>query len=168
MRFQCLTVSKKEPSPNYSEDYLRSKPKGQSLVDDVYQHGLSIETGYVDSRNGDSQKNFLKSWQELTGERDIEKAIIKLNGVNDEFDSAWKVFDENAPSGNPTYTLMTRSTVSGYRLFEGNKYLNLPRIALTDPAFINGYRRFTLGNGRILTPEENELLMEAYLEPVRS
>jgi hypothetical protein len=147
------------------EESVKSQAGGQELLRLVRAHGLMNVTGYVDSRHGNRKANYYKSWQELTGENDIDEAWAQIKSRTGEFTDSWKIEDNDSGSsdGIKTYTLMTSITNPGFNSEDGESYLNVPRIALTQPAFENGFRKFQLGNGQDFTAQQLTILMTAYL-----
>lgn len=138
---------------------IATQPGGQELLDKIRAQGLTIVTGYVDDTHPERKKNYFKSWQELSGFLDIDAAISELKKRKVDYDRVWKQTD----STGSTYTLMTKISIAGFRNEFGEEYLNLPRIAVSQPSFENGYRQFLFGNGDEFTSAQINILLKAYL-----
>lgn len=124
-----------------------------ALVTRLDQHGLSIETGFLSEAHPAKAKNYFQSWQERFGTVDPLEALTRAQSETDEYDAAWFLDDQ---------TLMTRVTLPARWSADGP--LRFPRIAMDGPAAHNGYRRFPLGNGELLSAEENDAIRSAYLQ----
>ncbi len=150
------------------EAFLRNSGEaGQNLLKKMNQHGLMIETGFLDEHSPHKKNNYFKSWQERLGTTSRDEAMQRCNLLNDQFDLCWWQKDsELGLNGAETYTLMTRITLPAFLKDKQNNatFLRFPRIAADGPNIRNGYRRFPLGNGEELNEEEKNLLLSAYIE----
>lgn len=133
---------------------------GRGLVSAIEQHGLMIETGFLDRRHPVKAQNYFQSWQERFSTEDPEVALSRAQAQWHAYDQCWWKTEPDAPP-----TLMTRILRSGFQLnpSDNQKYLRFPRIAFDGPSAKNGFRRFPLGNGRELSEAEKALLWEVYL-----
>lgn len=125
------------------------------LLDRMQQHGLSIETGFLDRNHPEKASNTFQSWQERFGTDDADEALRRAQAKTDEYDACW---------WGDARTLMTRITLSAKWPDErGVRHLRFPRVALDAPSARNGFRRFPLGNGEALTADQESLIREALL-----
>lgn len=125
------------------------------LLARMLEHGLSIETGFLDEAHPAKAKNSFQSWQERFETKDRAQALARATAQNDECDAA---------SWGPDDTLMTRITLTAlWRDERGDGFLRFPRVALDAPSAMNGFRRFPLGNGDVLTASEEDTVREALL-----
>lgn len=125
------------------------------LLARMLEHGLSIETGFLEEAHPAKAKNSFQSWQERFETKDRAQALARATAQNDECDTAW---------WGPDDTLMTRITLTAlWRDERGDGFLRFPRVALDGPTVTNGFRRFPLGNGDVLTPSEEDTVREALL-----
>ena len=111
--------------------------------------GLKIVNGFLDENSSYKKFNYMKSWQELTEQTDINEAVKILSL---EYDSVYI---------NDT-TIICESIIDGFKTFNNSEYINIPRIAMTEPSIENGYREFLFGDGSKFTKEENEILLKIY------
>lgn len=144
------------------EQLINTQEGGSELLDMIKAHGLSIEVGYLDRNHPLAKNNFLMSWQELTGQEEIDTAVLALKSKDLEYDQVWTKKESTRDSDKAYYTLMTRVVSKGFHWVDEERYLNLPRLALSGPKLRNGYRRYLLGNGQELTEEQKNILMHAY------
>lgn len=133
------------------ENILKSSNDGQLLYDKIKKHGLKIFNGFLDENDIHKKDNFMKSWQELTGLSDIDEAV---NLLRKEYFYVCK----------KDTTILCVSLIDGFKIFNNKEYINLPRIAMTEPSPINGFREFTFGNNDRLSKQEIDLLLEAYYD----
>lgn len=130
----------------------------QSLDPDLLKYilrfGLSIETGFLHRDHPLKPANYFQSWQERFQTDDPGEAAARARAEVDEYDACWW---REEPDGPPT--LMTRITFAG----AWGGFLRFPRVALDPPCAQNGWRRFPLGDGRDLTPDEQEAIRTAFL-----
>ncbi|MBM4776697.1 MAG: TauD/TfdA family dioxygenase [Archangiaceae bacterium] len=125
------------------------------LLDRMLRHGFAIETGFLDARHPEKANNTFQSWQERFGTDDADEALRRAQAKTDEYDACW---------WGEAQTLMTRITLSAKWPDErGVTHLRFPRVALDAPSARNGFRRFPLGNGEVLTADEESLIREALL-----
>ncbi|MEO0336718.1 MAG: hypothetical protein AAF202_09995, partial [Pseudomonadota bacterium] len=143
------------------EDLIRAQQGGAELLQKIQKKGLKIYTGYLDNSDPRRAANYMKTWQELAGTSDIDEAVEKLS---ERYSHVWKKKESlRLESGQPVYTLMTATVLEGFREKDGLSYLNLPRLAVTAPSYINGYREFLFGDGSRYSARETEILRAAYL-----
>jgi hypothetical protein len=143
------------------EEHLRrAGPLGQKLLQRLEQHGLMIETGFLDARHPRKAANYFQSWQERFSTTDPDAAIAAAHALRHQHDRCWWREEDGG-----CRTLMTRITLSAFKTDRsGRRCLRFPRLALGPPALENGYRRYPLGDGAELTDDERALLMAAYLD----
>lgn len=134
------------------ESNLSRSTAGRKLADKVREHGLTIETGFIDRHHPQKPQNYFQSWQERFGSDDRDTALAAAQSLMREYDSCWWLEDQGYP------VLMTRITLPGF--VDG--YMRFPRIAADGPALKNGFRRFPFGNGVEMTDAEKDLLKNAY------
>lgn len=134
------------------ESALERSTAGRKLVDKVREHGLMIETGFIDRNHPQKPQNYFQSWQERFGSDDRDMALATAQSLTREYDHSWWVEDQGYP------VLMTRITLPGF--VDG--YMRFPRIAADGPALKNGFRRFPFGNGVEMDAAEKDLLKNAY------
>ena len=60
------------------------------MLDKIRKYGLKIITGYVDENDPKRKQNYFKSWQEISGEIDLNKAFEKLSNDWMSYDKVWK------------------------------------------------------------------------------
>ncbi len=126
-----------------------------ALLERMLQHGFSIETGFLDSAHPEKTNNTFQSWQERFGTHDADEALRRAQAKTDEYDACW---------WGEARTLMTRITLTAKWPDErGVRHLRFPRVALDGPAARNGFRRFPLGNGDVLTADQESLIRAALL-----
>lgn len=125
---------------------------GRNLIGKAREHGLMIETGFVDRNHPLKAQNYFQSWQERFGSDDRDAALAAAQSLTREYDACWWVEDQGYP------VLMTRITLPGF--VDG--YMRFPRIAADGPALKNGFRRYPFGNGAEMTDSEKDLLKNAY------
>lgn len=149
------------------EEGLRAAgPVGRRMLENFERHGLLIETGFLDRRDPRKSSNYFQSWQERFGTEDAGEALARARASTTEYDDCWwREEERRGPQGEAVATLMTRITLSAFKIDprDGTRHLRFPRIALGAPAVENGYRRYPLGNGEELPEEERELLRSVYL-----
>lgn len=133
---------------------------GRPLLEKISQHGLMIETGFLDAEHPEKKNNYFQSWQERFGTADKDQALATAQSLTDEYDECWWREDSGYS------VLMTRITLDGHitHQTDGKCYLRFPRIAMDAPQIKNGFRRFPLGNGQELTENEKTLLKEIYYQ----
>ncbi|MDE1153757.1 MAG: TauD/TfdA family dioxygenase [Micavibrio sp.] len=132
---------------------------GRQLLEKLAQHGLMIETGFLDANHPGKSKNYHQSWQERFRSDNKVEALAAAQAQSDEYDSCW--WQENSGYS----TLMTRLVLPAFVAApDGEEYMRFPRIAMDAAEFHNGYRRFPLGNGVELSDTEKMLLRSAYLQ----
>jgi len=143
------------------EDHLRASAVGARLLADLEANGFLIEMGFLDEAHPDKDQNYFRSWQERFDSTDPDTALARCASSTDQFDACWW-----RDEGGGFRTLMTRVRIPAFQRHpqDGRRYLFFPRIALDGPALHNGYRRFPLGDGRPLAPEEIDVLLEAFLQ----
>lgn len=125
------------------------------LLARMLRHGFSIETGFLDDAHPEKANNTFQSWQERFGTNDADEALRRAQAMTDEYDACW---------WGEARTLMTRITLTAKWLdARGVGQLRFPRVALDGPSARNGFRRFPLGNGEVLTAEEESRVREALL-----
>lgn len=125
------------------------------LLRRMLEHGLAIETGFLDEAHPAKSKNSYQSWQERFGTSDRAEALARATAEKDDFDACW---------WGPDGTLMTRITLTAlWRDEQGDGFLRFPRVALDGPTAKNGFRRFPLGNGDVLSAAEEGAVREALL-----
>jgi hypothetical protein len=130
--------------------------KAPALLERMVRHGLSIETGFLDARHPEKPANTFQSWQERFGTDDADEALRRARAATDEYDACW---------WGEAGTLMTRITLSAKWPDErGDTFLRFPRVALDGPSARNGFRRFPLGDGSTLSPEEEDVVRAALLD----
>lgn len=134
------------------ESNLARSTAGRQLVAKVREHGLTIETGFIDRNHPLKAQNYFQSWQERFGSDDRDIALATAQSLTREYDACWWVEDQGCP------VLMTRITLPGF--VDG--YMRFARIAADAPSLKNGFRRYPLGNGAEMTAEEKDLLKKAY------
>lgn len=134
------------------ESALLRTALGRKLVDKAREHGLTIETGFIDRHHPQKAQNYFQSWQERFGSDDRDAALAKAQSLTREYDACWWVEDQGYP------VLMTRITLPGF--VDG--YMRFPRIAADGPALKNGFRRYPFGNGAEMNAAEKDLLKNAY------
>ncbi len=134
------------------ESALAGSTAGRRLVDKVSEHGLTIETGFIDRNHPQKPQNYFQSWQERFGSDDRDTALAAAQSLTREYDACWWVEDQGHP------VLMTRITLPGF--VDG--YMRFPRIAADGPMLKNGFRRYPFGNGVEMTAVEKDLLKNAY------
>lgn len=134
------------------ESNLSRSTAGRKLVDKAREHGLTIETGFIDRNHPQKPQNYFQSWQERFGSDDRETALASAQSLTREYDACWWVEDQGYP------VLMTRITLPGF--VDG--YMRFPRIAADGPSLKNGFRRYPFGNGVEMTTAEKDLLKNAY------
>ncbi len=122
------------------------------LLERMVRHGVSIETGFLDARHPEKASNTFQSWQERFETDDADEAMRRASAASDEHDQCW---------WGPEQTLMTCITLAAKW---GDGFLRFPRVALDGPAARNGLRRFPLGDGSSLTPDEEEVVRSVLLE----
>lgn len=140
---------------------------GQEMLDKLTRHGLMIETGFLDAHDPRKPDNYFQSWQERFGCDDPDAALSTALARTSEYDHCWwREETGSAPNGRPLLTLMTRITLSAFKIDPrtGRRYLRFPRIAFDGPSAKNGYRQFPLGNGESLTDAEISLLRAIYMD----
>ena len=138
---------------------LSQSALGLSLLDKIRRYGLKIKTGYLNESHPSKSKNYFQSVEERFGVSTRNAfQLIKQKEFIAEYDDAEILYTKGGGS-----VLMTEINIPGFRQFEGESYLNLPRIALTSPSIENGYREYLFGNNEKFSPEENELLIATYL-----
>jgi len=141
------------------EEYLANEPNGigLKLLDDLREHGFRIEVGFLNQDDPVKKDNYFPSWQEYFQTDDINQA---LSIASQQYDAAWSRSDNTDHS-----VLMTRIDLPAFVVHpvDHQSYLRFPRIAMTPPEKINGFRQYTLGNGFSLSEPEKQLLREAYL-----
>ncbi len=138
---------------------------GQALLKKIQKHGYLIETGFLDENHPEKKNNYFRSWQDRLETTSREEALTKCKQSIFQFDECfWKTEEIETSHHQVFYTLMTRITIPGYKKDnrDGKRYLLFPRIALNGPLAHNGYRRFPLGNGDELNPEEITILLHAF------
>ena len=118
--------------------------------------------GFVDEGHPEKKHNYFRSWQDRFDTEDPAEAEVRCRAATEQFDACWWRQEPDAP-GRPT--LMTRVRVPGAHRdpSSGEEFLFFPRIALDAPSVRNGHRRYPLGDGRALTDDEVDLLLEAFL-----
>lgn len=140
------------------EKYLVSEPTGigSKLLKDLKEHGFRIEVGFLDQDDPLKKDNYFPSWQEYFKTDQIDDAL-KL--AKQQYHAAW-IRSDNSDH----IVLMTLMKLPAFvnHPVDGQSYLRFPRIAMTSPEKINGWRRYSLGNGFDLTEKENQLLKDAY------
>lgn len=139
------------------EELIAKSPGGEKLLLLIREHGLKITTGYIDKNHPQSSSNYMKSWQELSGETVLEKAIAKLSSEFLAYDRVWVDYHDGYP------TIMTEITNPGFSRFDGEDYLTVPRIAMTPPCIENGFRTFTLGNGCPFSEDQISILLDSFV-----
>ena len=140
------------------EKKLSGSNIGTHLLQKIRRSGLKIKTGYLAQNHPMKSKNYFSSIEEKfnTNAKNAQKMIASGKYIG-EFDRSEVL---NRDGGE---LLMTEINIPGFQSYKGVQYLNLPRIALTKPSIENGYREYTLGDGKALTEAENLALKEAYL-----
>lgn len=140
------------------ENYLSQYLLGRNMLEDIRKYNLKITTGFLEKNHPCKHENYFKSIEERFGHPpENAQEMIEEGKLIEEFFEGCVLHKEGGK------ILQASITIPGFRKFQGEFYLNLPRIALTPPSIQNGYREYTLGNNRLLTNEENLLLLEAYL-----
>lgn len=134
------------------EANLARSSAGRKLTSSAREHGLMIETGFIDRNHPQKPQNYFQSWQERFGSDDRDVALATAQSLTREYDACWWVEDQGYP------VLMTRITLPGF--VDG--YMRFPRIAADGPALKNGFRRYPFGNGVEMTAAEKDLLKNAY------
>ena len=134
------------------ESTLARLPAGRKLIDKAVEHGLMIETGFIDRNHPLKAQNYFQSWQERFCSDDRDVALAAAQNLTREYDACWWVEDQGYP------VLMTRIILPGF--VDGN--MRFPRIAADGPMLKNGFRRFPFGNGVEMTTAEKDLLRNAY------
>lgn len=125
------------------------------LLARMLRHGFSIETGFLDDAHPEKANNTFQSWQERFGTTDADEALRRAQAMTDEYDACW---------WGEARTLMTRIALTAkWPDARGVGQLRFPRVALDGPSARNGFRRFPLGNGEVLTAEEESRVREALL-----
>jgi alpha-ketoglutarate-dependent taurine dioxygenase len=150
-------------SAHQFESHLRGHgPAGLALLEALRAHGTLIEMGFVDEGHPEKRHNYFRSWQDRFDTEDPALAEARCRAATEQFDACWWREEPDAPD-RPT--LMTRVRVPGAHRdpSTGEERLFFPRIALDAPSVRNGHRRYPLGDGRALTDEEIDLLLEAFL-----
>lgn len=148
------------------EYYLNSSQVGRRLIDKLKHYGVIIETGFIDQRHPEKNNNYFQSWQERFETNSMEEALHRCRMLGYEYDECWwKPETQKSIDGSLLYTLMTRITLPAFIKDprNGEMYLRFPRIALNEPSFVNGYRRFPLGNNEELNDNEKQILLDAFL-----
>ena len=135
------------------ESYLKESAVGTKLLEKVSYIGMRIVTGYVDQNHPQRSSNYMKSWQEISGENSLCVALDKLSKDFLSYDRVWE---------GEEGTIMTSITIPGFKFLGEENYLNLPRIAATKPSFENGFREFLFGDGSSFSEEEKNILLKAY------
>ena len=126
-----------------------------ALLERMLQHGFSIETGFLDALHPQKANNTFQSWQERFDTDDADEALRCAQAKTDEYDACW---------WGEARTLMTRITLTAlWRDERGDGFLRFPRVALDAPSALNGFRRFPLGNGDVLTASEEDTVRAALL-----
>lgn len=149
-------------------EYLLLKSNtGRHLMDKLKQHGVLIETGFLDRRHPEKKNNYFQSWQERFVTDSLDEAIYRCQLLTSEFDAVWsKKEAQTSSDGSPVYTLMTQIKLPAFAKDprDGEYYLRFPRIAQDGPSLINGYRRFLLGNNQPLNDAEKQILIDSYYD----
>jgi len=140
-------------------------PVGEQLLRRLEAHGVMIENGFLDARHPLKADNTFQSWQERCGTDDAGLALRRIV-EDDEVDEAWWHVEEATIDGRPLRTLMTRLVLSAFMIHPqtGERLLRFPRLAMDGPSTRNGHRRFPLGNGEELSPDERALLRAVSLQ----
>lgn len=145
------------------ESWIRAQgDRGLALLGELRQHGLLIEMGFLDERHPAKPRNYFRSWQDRFATTVRAEAEARCKASTHQFDDCWWVEDPSE-QGSPFFTLMTRIRVPAFFTGPGGGFMLFPRLALDAPAIENGYRRYPLGNGRDFSPEEQDLLLGAFL-----
>jgi len=142
------------------EQRLASHDAGKNLLRKLSQHGMTIETGFLDAAHPEKKNNYFQSWQERFGTQDKKAALEAAQSLKDEYDECWWKED----GGHSI--LMTRITLPSFFTDkrDSQNYLRFPRIAADGPSIRNGFRRFPFGNGEEPTEQEKTLLRKVYTE----
>ncbi|MBL7480716.1 hypothetical protein [Legionella bononiensis] len=143
----------------------QSGEDGLELLSKLKQHGLLINTGFLDENHPNKKENYFRSWQDRFGTSSREEAMKRCKESTYQFDNcAWQKEEILGIDGKPSYTLMTSIKIPAFKKNEqdGESYLLFPRIAFDLPKARNGYRTYPLGNGEELTVNEKNILLRAF------
>ncbi|MBL8712807.1 MAG: hypothetical protein JNM12_07890 [Alphaproteobacteria bacterium] len=149
-----------------TEAYIAQFAVGRALLARMKQFGFTIETGFLDENHPEKSKNYFRSWQDRFGTHDRAEAMKVCAESTHQFDEGfWMEEPVTAADGSSVPTLMTRITIPAFKTDErdGETYMLFPRIALDGPRAHNGHRRFLIGDGAELTPEETVILLQAFM-----
>ncbi|KAJ3431414.1 l-asparagine oxygenase [Anaeramoeba flamelloides] len=139
------------------EEYLMRSETGERLIEKMKKDGFTIITGFVDENHPRKSENYFRSWQERFQTKDIQDAIKVCREAKDQFDKCW-IREETVEGDDKKYiTLMTSINVSAYR----DGYMLFPRISLDGPQFVNGWRKYLIGDEE-LTFDEIQVLLDSY------
>lgn len=120
-----------------------------NLYNKIKHTGLKIVNGFLSENDEHKKINFMKSWQELTCVKDINTALSILS----------KEYNSVYLKGT---TIICESFIEGFKTYNNKEYINIPRIAMTEPSIENGFREFLFRDNVKFTKEENDILLEIY------
>jgi hypothetical protein len=150
------------------EEHIRQQGAlGSRLLTKLLEQPAVFKVGYLCQHSTLKKHNYFMSWQERFGTHQIDEALAHARTLDAEVDSAW-LKEEQHPcavhSANTCPTLMTQITLPNFVFDPITKqnYLRFPRMAMTPPEIINGYRSYEFIDGSTLSEEEQGLLKEVY------
>lgn len=151
------------------EKLYHSGKMGQQLLKKLQNQNTVFTLGYLCQHAQIKPDNYFTSWQEKFQTDSIEQALVTANQLSYEIDSTWIHKDAMAcnyhTDGN-CKCLMTQISLPNFvqDTLTQETYLRFPRIAMTPPAPVNGYRDYHFSDGSYLTPKEEILLKQIYIE----
>jgi hypothetical protein len=132
------------------------------FMDKYEKHGIRLTFGYLHTNDPIQKSLYTPSWNEKFGDDAIE--LIRTN--KSKFIKEHNLTDVEVKNNDNHLYILTHINLPGfiYTSDKTRRFFRPPRIAITEPAAVNGFRQFTFGDGTKFTKQERQAIVDVYLK----